>query len=64
MFQITIHHEMGHIEYFMEYAHQPIKFRDGANAGFHEAIGKSGISLCYLPSNNEFKTKKTNKYTW
>ena len=35
----TIHHEMGHIQYFMEYQHQPIEFRDGANAGFHEAIG-------------------------
>lgn len=30
---ITIHHEMGHVEYFMAYAQQPIKFRDGANPG-------------------------------
>ncbi|XP_067685542.1 uncharacterized protein [Haliotis asinina] len=36
---ITIHHEMGHIEYFMQYRHQPQPFRDGANPGFHEAIG-------------------------
>ncbi|KAK2143387.1 hypothetical protein LSH36_845g01017 [Paralvinella palmiformis] len=36
---ITTHHEMGHIEYFMEYKHQPVQFRDGANPGFHEAIG-------------------------
>jgi peptidyl-dipeptidase A len=36
---VTIHHEMGHVEYFMAYSHQPIKFRDGANPGFHEAIG-------------------------
>ncbi|MCP3661004.1 MAG: hypothetical protein GY696_00675, partial [Gammaproteobacteria bacterium] len=36
---ITIHHEMGHVEYFMAYSKQPIKFRDSANAGFHEAIG-------------------------
>lgn len=35
----TIHHEMGHIEYFMHYANQPVVFRDGANDGFHEAIG-------------------------
>ncbi|KAL4229123.1 hypothetical protein ACF0H5_012162 [Mactra antiquata] len=36
---ITIHHEMGHTQYQMEYSHQPIPFRDGANPGFHEAIG-------------------------
>ncbi|KAK9881012.1 hypothetical protein WA026_014355 [Henosepilachna vigintioctopunctata] len=33
------HHEMGHIEYFMQYKDQPVAFRDGANPGFHEAIG-------------------------
>ncbi|XP_054707050.1 angiotensin-converting enzyme-like [Uloborus diversus] len=36
---ITIHHEMGHIEYFQQYAKQPVVFRDGANPGFHEAVG-------------------------
>jgi len=35
----TIHHEMGHIEYFIQYMEQPIPFRSGANPGFHEAIG-------------------------
>lgn len=35
----TIHHEMGHIEYFMQYRGQPTVFRSGANAAFHEAIG-------------------------
>lgn len=35
----TIHHEMGHIEYFMAYSHQPTVYREGANGGFHEAIG-------------------------
>ncbi|KAL5009469.1 hypothetical protein ScPMuIL_011774 [Solemya velum] len=35
----TIHHEMGHIQYFLQYKHQPLWFRDGANAGFHEAVG-------------------------
>ena len=35
----TIHHEMGHIEYFMQYRNQPTVFRTGANAAFHEAIG-------------------------
>ena len=36
---ITIHHEMGHIQYYQQYAHQPSIFRSGANPGFHEAIG-------------------------
>jgi peptidyl-dipeptidase A len=36
---LTTHHEMGHIQYAMEYSHQPITFKDGANPGFHEAIG-------------------------
>lgn len=35
----TTHHEMGHIEYFLQYQQLPVKFRDGANPGFHEAIG-------------------------
>lgn len=35
----TIHHEMGHIQYFIQYKDQPITFRNGANPGFHEAIG-------------------------
>ncbi|XP_045585497.2 LOW QUALITY PROTEIN: angiotensin-converting enzyme [Procambarus clarkii] len=36
---ITVHHEMGHIEYFLQYKHLPEVFRDGANPGFHEAVG-------------------------
>ena len=36
----TIHHEMGHIQYFMQYEDLPIGFRAGANTGFHEAIGE------------------------
>lgn len=35
----TAHHEMGHIEYFMQYRHQPVLFQDGANSAFHEAVG-------------------------
>ena len=30
---VTIHHEMGHIQYFLQYRHQPQVFRDGANPG-------------------------------
>lgn len=36
---ITIHHEMGHIQYYIQYKDQPITFRTGANPGFHEAVG-------------------------
>ncbi|XP_071837203.1 angiotensin-converting enzyme-like [Apostichopus japonicus] len=35
----TVHHEMGHIEYFLQYKDQPIVYRGGANPGFHEAVG-------------------------
>ena len=30
---MTTHHEMGHIEYFLQYKDQPVQFRDGANPG-------------------------------
>lgn len=36
---VVAHHEMGHIQYFMQYKHLPLTFREGANPGFHEAIG-------------------------
>ncbi|KAK3853728.1 hypothetical protein Pcinc_039742 [Petrolisthes cinctipes] len=36
---ITVHHEMGHIEYYLQYKHQPEVFRTGSNPGFHEAVG-------------------------
>jgi peptidyl-dipeptidase A len=36
---LVSHHEMGHIEYYMAYKDQPTIFRNGANSGFHEAIG-------------------------
>ncbi|XP_077986220.1 angiotensin-converting enzyme 2-like [Glandiceps talaboti] len=37
---MTLHHEMGHIQYFLQYADLPVAFRDGANEGFHEAVGE------------------------
>ncbi|XP_029646875.2 angiotensin-converting enzyme [Octopus sinensis] len=62
---IVIHHEMGHIQYYQQYADQPIYFREGANPGFHEAVGdtlalsvstpehlkKIGLLKDYTPSN-------------
>lgn len=35
----TTHHEMGHVEYYLQYKELPVNFRRGANPGFHEAIG-------------------------
>jgi len=35
-----IHHEMGHIQYYMNYRKQPFHFKEGANPGFHEALGE------------------------
>ncbi|GFU21409.1 angiotensin-converting enzyme [Nephila pilipes] len=43
----VIHHEMGHIEYQMLYAHQPFVFQNSPNPGFHEAIGNV-ISLSVM----------------
>lgn len=30
---VTVHHEMGHIQYFMNYRNQHWVFRNGANPG-------------------------------
>jgi len=35
----TVHHELGHNYYQRAYAGQPFLFKNGANDGFHEAIG-------------------------
>lgn len=47
---ITIHHEMGHIVYFMEYKDQPFIYRNSANPGFHEAIGDTMALAVNTPS--------------
>ena len=47
----TVHHELGHNFYQRAYNKQPMLFRNGANDGFHEAIGDSialGITPAYL----------------
>jgi peptidyl-dipeptidase A len=30
---ITIHHEMGHIQYYLQYKDKPLLFKGGANPG-------------------------------
>ncbi len=45
---VTVHHELGHNMYQRAYEHQPFLFKNGANDGFHEAIGDS-IALAITP---------------
>ncbi|UWZ85378.1 M2 family metallopeptidase [Occallatibacter riparius] len=45
----TVHHELGHNFYQRAYNKQPYLFRNGANDGFHEAIGDS-IALSITPT--------------
>jgi peptidyl-dipeptidase A len=45
---VTIHHELGHDFYFQSYESLPILFEQGANDGFHEAIGDT-MALSVTP---------------
>lgn len=45
---LTVHHELGHIYYFLAYKDLPTVFQDGANDGFHEAIGDA-MALSVTP---------------
>jgi peptidyl-dipeptidase A len=45
---VTIHHELGHNFYQRAYKDQPFLFENGANDGFHEAIGDT-IALAITP---------------
>jgi peptidyl-dipeptidase A len=44
----TIHHELGHIYYYLAYKNQPPLFQHSANDGFHEALGDT-IELSITP---------------
>ena len=42
----TIQHEMGHIQYYIQYKDLPRVYKDGANPGFQEAVGDvMGLSV-------------------
>jgi len=45
----TIHHELGHLYYDLGYSVQSPLFRNGANDGFHEAIGDT-VALSITPA--------------
>jgi peptidyl-dipeptidase A len=44
----TIHHELGHVYYYMMYNPLPFLYQNGAHDGFHEAIGDT-ITLSLNP---------------
>ncbi len=44
----TVHHELGHNYYQRAYKDQPFLFKNGANDGFHEAIGDA-VALSVTP---------------
>lgn len=35
---ITVHHEMGHIQYYLQYKDQPVIYRSGANPGLFKEV--------------------------
>ncbi len=45
---VTIHHELGHNYYFTNYYTLPVLYQNGANDGFHVAIGDT-IALSMTP---------------
>jgi len=45
---VTVHHELGHNFYQRAYMNQPFYYKNGANDGFHEAIGDM-IALSITP---------------
>ncbi|SEB81173.1 M2 family metallopeptidase [Terriglobus roseus] len=55
----TVHHELGHNFYQRAYNKQPMLFRNGANDGFHEAIGDA-VALSITPGYlNQLKLANT-----
>jgi peptidyl-dipeptidase A len=45
---VTIHHELGHNYYYNYYYEKPVLYQNGANDGFHEAIGDT-VALSMTP---------------
>ena len=53
---ITIHHEMGHIQYYIQYKHLPSEFRTGGNAGKYTIYSwRYKIIYLILPLNQSDK---------
>jgi peptidyl-dipeptidase A len=45
----TLHHELGHIYYYLLYKDQPPLYQDGAHDGFHEGVGDT-LELSMTPA--------------
>jgi peptidyl-dipeptidase A len=45
---VTLHHELGHDYYYTNYYKLPVLYQQGANDGFHEAIGDA-LTLSITP---------------
>lgn len=60
----TVHHEMGHVEYYMQYKHLHPLLQEGANDGFHEAVGDLiGLSVATKTHYEKLNLMKpTDKY--
>jgi peptidyl-dipeptidase A len=61
---VTVHHELGHIFYYQRYHKLPVLFQQGANDGFHEAIGDAlalSIGPDYLDKVGLIKKTKENE---
>lgn len=56
---ITIHHEMGHIQYYIQYSDLPLALREGANPAFHEAVGDT-MALSVATPQHLLKVKESN----
>lgn len=50
---LTSHHEMAHIQYYLQYSHQPYLYRDGANPGKQNVLVKRNKYL-YHPYQVEY----------
>ncbi|CAL8102816.1 unnamed protein product [Orchesella dallaii] len=50
---VTVHHEVGHIQHFREYANRHAMLGEGANQGFDEAIGDTIAFSVKSPSHLE-----------
>ncbi len=42
---LITHHEMGHIQYDLQYMHQPVIYRDGANPGWYQTNNHTDMLL-------------------
>ncbi|KAG8230538.1 hypothetical protein J437_LFUL011540, partial [Ladona fulva] len=58
-----IHHEMGHIQYYMAYKNQPAIFQDGASPAFQEAVGDA-IMLAALTPQHLLRIGVLDEWKW